>query len=69
MMENQPNMEIRTPMEHVEQLATIGQQSQDKRKPQGRPSGRTRKPDIDQILEQEQRLRQSQNEGHIDYHA
>ncbi len=68
-MENQPKIEIRTPMEHVEQLATIGQQAQDKRKPQGRPSRRARKPEIDQILEQEQDLRQSQNEGHIDYHA
>lgn len=68
-MEDQPKIEIRTPMEHVEQLASIGQQAQDKRKPQGRPSGRSRKPDIDQILEQEQDLRQSQDEGHIDYHA
>ncbi|MBN2511360.1 MAG: hypothetical protein JXB18_00345 [Sedimentisphaerales bacterium] len=68
-MENQPKIEMRTPMEHVEQLASIGQQAQDKRKPQERPSGRARKPDIDQILEQEQDLRQSQDEGHIDYHA
>ncbi|MEN6309377.1 MAG: hypothetical protein ABFD91_16645 [Anaerohalosphaeraceae bacterium] len=68
-MENQPKIEMPTPMQHVEHLAVVGEQAQDNRRQSGRSAKRPRKPDIDQVLDQEQKLRQSQNDGHIDYHA
>lgn len=55
------------PMEHVEQLAAIGQQSQEKQK-QPQKKNRSR-PNIDAILEQEEQLRKIDNDGHIDYRA
>jgi|FrelakmetLWP11LW_1041352.scaffolds.fasta_scaffold11890_3 hypothetical protein len=55
------------PMEHVEQLASIGQQSQEKQKqPQKKKQP---KPNIDAILEDEEHARQIDNDGHIDYRA
>jgi hypothetical protein len=55
------------PMEHVEQLATIGQQSQDKQKQQQKK--KRSRPSIDSILEDEEQRRQIDNDGHIDYRA
>jgi hypothetical protein len=55
------------PMEHVEQLAVIGQQSQDRQK---QPQKKLRpRPNVDAILEGEEQARQIDSDGHIDYRA
>lgn len=68
-MEDQPKIEMPAPMQHVEHLAVIGEQARDNSRQSGRSPKRSRKPDIDQVLDEEQKLRQSQSDGHVDYHA
>ena len=65
--ENDPK--IQPPMEHIGQLAAVGQSAQDKRKPPQRRSNRRHSTDVEQTGEEEQQLRHVQDNGHIDYQA
>jgi hypothetical protein len=60
---------IQPPIEHIEQLAAVGQSAQDKRKPPQRRSNRRHLTDVEQTLEEEQQLRHVQDDGHINYQA
>jgi hypothetical protein len=55
------------PMEHVEQLASIGQQAQDRQKQTQKKMRPRLKTDV--VPEKEEQLRQMEKDGHIDYRA
>ena len=67
MEDNSPR--IIPPLEHVEQLVAVDQSHRDNQKSgQRRKKRSTPGQDMEQILEEEQ-LRASRDDGHIDYHA
>lgn len=54
-------------MEHVEQLASIGQQTQEQKKQQQKKTRHRFKTEL--VPEKDEQIRQMENDGHIDYRA